>query len=438
MSTVIYENSITKKQLQEFLKENQENLNWTDDNLKKIIRSLNGKYITREMRFTFYQTMLKLITTNEEDTKGKKITNGERVVIQVLYDAKFHENVIAMVLNKHRSSIMREIRRNSQEIWNRNSYKSPRKHEGQENNKVYDAINAQAKTEERKKNSVKKKKIEKYPKLRRSIEYLIKEHKNSPDVIAYLLKEGKVNGVKEKVCAVTIYKAAKTGKYGFTYGDLAYGQPYTKQGSKHSGKKEKIDRKEDHSIEKLKQEDKESIFYFEGDSIVGKREGSKNTGITLVNKKSQFTFLLRSENKTALATKKTLDRLEEEIENFKDIIKIITFDNGVEFGKTEKLMESINGGERTMIYYAHAYASYERGCNEHKNRMIRRYIPKGTEFEKISDEYLFKIMVILNNMPRKKQGYKTPLEVFEEELKKENIDTKFLDKYRRKKNSWLD
>ena len=110
----------------------------------------------------------------------------------------------------------------------------------------------------------------------------------------------------------------------------------------------------------------------------------------------------------------------------------ILFDNGVEFSKFDEMMKSVIKKEekRFQVYFTHPYASYERGCNENKNRMIRRYFKKGKLVEELSDEDILNIARKINNMPRKALGYKTPLEVFEINLKKKEIDTSFLDAYR--------
>jgi IS30 family transposase len=65
------------------------------------------------------------------------------------------------------------------------------------------------------------------------------------------------------------------------------------------------------------------------------------------------------------------------------------------------------------VYFAHPYSSWERGTNENTNGLIRRYLPKGTNFHQITEEQLKNIQHKLNNRPRKILGYKTPLEAME-------------------------
>ena len=88
--------------------------------------------------------------------------------------------------------------------------------------------------------------------------------------------------------------------------------------------------------------------------------------------------------------------------------KTITFDNGVEFMDYEGMEKScLKKGNRTQIYYAHPYCSGERGSNENNNRMIRRWIPKGTIIDDISKEFIKQIEDWLNNYPRAMFDYKS-------------------------------
>ena len=73
-----------------------------------------------------------------------------------------------------------------------------------------------------------------------------------------------------------------------------------------------------------------------------------------------------------------------------------------------------------------------------EQNLVRRYFKKGKLVEELSDEDILNIAKKINNMPRKALGYKTPLEVFENNLKKKGIDTSFLDIYRIKLQKCLE
>jgi IS30 family transposase len=64
-----------------------------------------------------------------------------------------------------------------------------------------------------------------------------------------------------------------------------------------------------------------------------------------------------------------------------------------------------------LVYFAHPYASWERGTNENTNGLIRRYFPKGTDFNTITTQQLKLVQDKLNNRPRKVLNYKTPMEI---------------------------
>ena len=440
MNTVQKNNIITKKQVQELLEENQKKLGLSEKNLKKLIKSMRSHGISRQMRKVFYQECLKKIERKEKVKKGKNrhLTREDRTSIEILHTAGFKNSFIGAFVGKHRSSIGREIEKNAIEIWDINSRKSPYKEKGQINIKYYSSERAQKNAEENKLKNRKKSKLERYKNLRWSVVALLKEKsiEYSPDVIANLSKEGKIKGAETTIGKDAIYRAVKQRKYKLTINDLPHGRSYYKKTKEnvHTQTKEISEKKKGISIEDMPEEIKrnEVDTHFQGDSVIGKTEGTHNTLITLVNTVSQFTFIRRSENKTGQATVDTLDKLEEEIPEIWKIMETLLLDNGVEFSKIDEMMKSVRNNEkkRFQVYFAHPYASYERGCNENKNRMIRRYFKKGKLVEDLSDEDILNIARKINNMPRKALGYKTPLEVFERNLNKKGIDTKFLDKYR--------
>ena len=99
-----------------------------------------------------------------------------------------------------------------------------------------------------------------------------------------------------------------------------------------------------------------------------------------------------------------LNQIENKIgsEDFKKYYKTITCDNGTEFLDSVGIVSSINSSEkRTDLYYCHPYCSSERGSNENANRLIRRWIPKGSDISQYSDEYIKQVQDWLNNYPRK-------------------------------------
>ena len=440
MNTVQKNNNITKKQVQELLENNQKKLGLSDKNLRKLIKSMRSHTISRQMRKVFYQECLKKIERNEEEQEGKfkHLTPEDRISIEILHTAGFNNAFIGAFVGKDRSSIKREIDKNAIEIWDINSTKSPYKEKKQINIKYYSSEKAQKNAEENKLKNRKKCKLDRYPNLKWAVVALLKE-KNidySPDVIANLSKEGKIKDAETSIGTNAIYRAVKARKYGLTINDLPHGRGYFKKqnNNPHTQTKEISEKKKEISIEVMPEEikNKEADTHFEGDSVVGVKKGTHQTLITLVNTASQFLLIRRSENKTGQATVNVLDKLEEEIPQLSEIMESLLLDNGIEFSKIEEMMRSSKDKEkkRFQIYFTHPYASYERGCNENKNRLIRRYFKKGKQVEDLSDEDILNIARKINNMPRKALGYRTPLEVFENNLKKKGIDTSFLDIYR--------
>ncbi|MBF0593667.1 MAG: IS30 family transposase [Candidatus Omnitrophica bacterium] len=101
----------------------------------------------------------------------------------------------------------------------------------------------------------------------------------------------------------------------------------------------------------------------------------------------------------------------------------ITFDNGVEFLDWRSLEVSLLGvGRRTTIYFAHSYSSCERGTNENHNRMIRRFIPKGTNIALLDEKEIQGIEDWMNDYPRKILAYRTPRQVAQGFLQSNSSD----------------
>lgn len=99
-------------------------------------------------------------------------------------------------------------------------------------------------------------------------------------------------------------------------------------------------------------------------------------------------------------------------EHFGEVFKIITTDNGSEFSRLSDLEELAE----TLVYYTYPYTSCEKGTNECHNGIIRRFIPKGKRISDFGVDYISGIEMWCNSLPRKILNYRTPDEVFEDEL----------------------
>jgi IS30 family transposase len=130
----------------------------------------------------------------------------------------------------------------------------------------------------------------------------------------------------------------------------------------------------------------------------------------LTERKTRKELIRKMADKTQQSVKKALDRIEREYgKHFKEVFKTITVDNGSEFLNSTDLECSVRrpGIQRTCIYYAHPYSAWERGSNENANKLIRRFIPKGTNISKLTHKDIQRIEHWMNNYPRRIHGYKS-------------------------------
>jgi len=161
------------------------------------------------------------------------------------------------------------------------------------------------------------------------------------------------------------------------------------------------------SIEKRSKEvlKRKIIGHWEGDSVVSRK--SKVGLNTLVERKTGLVLISKIQNGTSNETANTV------INRLKSFpCKTLTTDNGKENFGYEKIQNEL----QISCYFAHPYCSGERGTNENTNGLIRHYLPKGTDFATISNEVISRVEYILNTRPRKRLGWKTPLEVFNESV----------------------
>lgn len=149
-------------------------------------------------------------------------------------------------------------------------------------------------------------------------------------------------------------------------------------------------------------EERSRIGDWEADLILGKNR--QGVALTLTERKSRFTLLRTFPSKHAGPITQGI----KELLKWDVRLKTITFDNGKEFAGHEEIASALN----VDCYFAHPYASWERGTNENTNGLIRQYLPKSRNLKKVSMEEEVMIMDKLNLRPRKRLDFKTPYEVF--------------------------
>ena len=159
---------------------------------------------------------------------------------------------------------------------------------------------------------------------------------------------------------------------------------------------------------------REEVGHWEMDLVVGSGHSCLQV---LTERKTRKELIFKIPNKAQENIKRILDMLEKKFkDSFKNIFKSITSDNGVEFLDQKGIENSclVKGQKRTICYYAHPYSSWERGSNENANRLIRRFIPKGSNIDKYSDKEIKEIEDWINNYPRKIFGYRTANQMYNE------------------------
>ena len=152
---------------------------------------------------------------------------------------------------------------------------------------------------------------------------------------------------------------------------------------------------------------RETIGHWELDTVVSSRVKSKACLSTFVERKSRFLIAQVMENRKSSTFNFHC------FNAFKDIpinlIKTFTVDRCKEFAGYVDIENKLN----IDVYFADAYASWQRGTNENTNGLLREFYPKKFDFSSINQKELDNIVTIINNRPRKCLGYKTPAEVFD-------------------------
>lgn len=349
-------------------------------------------------------------TTNKR--KFKQLTYKDRVKMEALYNnLHLTYTEISKIIGKDRTTISRDIKRGLVKNLTSELVEIY----------VYSAEVAQRKNEENETAKGTYLKIGTDMKLASFIETQIKEEKTSPEVIAYKIREEKFSTT---LCFKTIYNYIDKEIIEVKRKDLVYGK-YTLKEEKEQ--KEESDflkpNKEGKTIHDRPKEIKtrEEIGHWEMDLVEGVKGEKEPYLLVLSERKTRKEIIELIPNKSAKSVSKALDRIEKEIGvvQFRERFKTITTDNGAEFRNWKLIEQSYTGSKkaRTSQYFADAYSSWQRGTNENINKMIRRFLPKGTSFKGLKKEEVKRIEKWINQYPRKIFKFKTSEEYYKEELK---------------------
>lgn len=147
---------------------------------------------------------------------------------------------------------------------------------------------------------------------------------------------------------------------------------------------------------------------WEGDTMVG--HGRHSALLTLVERKSGYTRIGRVDSMKSSMTMRVAKRRMQDLPSC--LRRSITFDNGKEFAEHPTLTRGLG----VDVYFADPYASWQRGTNENTNGLLRQYFAKGTDFTQISHREVACVERSINERPRRRLNYRTPTEALTKHL----------------------
>ena len=345
---------------------------------------------------------------NTTARKGKHLNWNDRILIEGFLKAKMTRLWIAEELGRDRRTIDREIERGMVDHVNSDLTVTS----------VYNADRAQDVHDI---NATAKGPVVKLKANSTAVEFIrcyivIKEW--SPEAIAARMKQ---KGMEDAVCSKTIYNHVDKGEIPGVSNETLWEK--RNRGKKHQSlaRRSKRGTPPGRGIDErpAEVEDRSELGAWEIDLVVSGQGKGKAALLTLTERKTRKEIIRKLKDATQFSVVRAINGIERQMgqEAFKAVFKSITADNGSEFLDFKALEKSVfSCAKRTHIYYAHPYSSWERGTNENTNRIIRRFIPKGSDISKITCAEIQRIETWINTYPRKILKFKTAEEIFIQEL----------------------
>ena len=169
-----------------------------------------------------------------------------------------------------------------------------------------------------------------------------------------------------------------------------------------------------HSIDERPPEmaDRNTFGHWEADTVLGRKRNGEPAVFTIVERLTGCYLSIRIDSKTTTGVSSAMEQLKEQYEEkFSQVFRSITTDNGSEFAAFSAFEDF-----GMKVYFAHPYSAWERPVNERINRILRRFLPKGRSIHDYSDEQILFFADEINATPRRRLGYRTPEELFEQQL----------------------
>jgi IS30 family transposase len=309
----------------------------------------------------------------------KQLSFEQRVQIKAYLNLGLKQTKIAELIGAHKSTITREIKRNT-------------------GFRGYRPKQAQELANTRRKNAPKN--VRFIDTVKERVIFYLKQDWSPEQISGYLATKEDVH-ISHETIYQFIWADKKAG------GDLWRHLRHShKKRKKRYGKNDHRGQIKDRvSIDERPEvvNNKERIGDWEIDTIIGKNH--QGVLVSAVERKSQFTCIRRILYKKAdLVTEAIIHKLS----SFKEKVFTMTVDNGKEFTLHQQIASDLGA----HVYFAHPYCSWERGLNENTNGLIRQYFPKNYDFCLITEQDILFVENRLNNRPRKSLNFQTPNEIF--------------------------
>lgn len=321
----------------------------------------------------------------------KQLGQKERDQIFRLKKKGLSNSDIAKNLGWDKSTIGRELRRNKHQKF-----------------KQYLPDTAQRKADQRKEKGRKVRYVIKEPAIQKKVVALLRLGW-SPGLIAGRLKRKKLPYLNQESIYQFIYSLAGRKQNLRQYLRRAHRIRHKKDGRKHR-KESRIPHRVDIAQRPKTVEKRKQFGHWEGDNVVYNRH--RRALCTTVERKTRKVMIFRPRDLTALAKARHTIRRYRNLPNAAR--RTMTYDNGLETAAHETVTAAIG----MKYYFAKTYASWQRGTNENRNGLVRFYLPKDTDLDKISSARIKRVENLINDRPMKCLDYQTPNEVFENEMNK--------------------